>query len=295
MNKVFRNNRSVVGIYVRVSTAGQTKGNGLRNQFIKCKGLIRRKGFRDYQLFQDDGYSGETLDRPDIKKLMDAVHTGEIKLVAVYAFDRLTRSENDVPMLLDKFARYGVRLVTHQEGLDTDLSEKEQLSATLGYAVTFDSKHRKERTVAGKRERAKNFVYAGGSVLFGYRQSGRTLSIEKSEAEIIELIFQMEANDFKPSEIADELKIKKKLRPDGVELDARAIREILGRKQRYRGYFVNKIMVKGREEKYVHFDRNLAILRDSGWKKLCRKYFNFTHTPDEKCNGRCMGLRVGDS
>ncbi|MBW2017483.1 MAG: recombinase family protein [Deltaproteobacteria bacterium] len=61
--------------------------------------------------FDDEGYSGATLDRPAFQRLLEKVRRGEIHRVLVYSLDRLSRNVIDGLQLLQEFRQRGVALV----------------------------------------------------------------------------------------------------------------------------------------------------------------------------------------
>jgi DNA invertase Pin-like site-specific DNA recombinase len=47
--------------------------------------------------YDDGGFSGGTLERPALKRLLAAIQAGKIDCVVVYKIDRLTRALMDFP------------------------------------------------------------------------------------------------------------------------------------------------------------------------------------------------------
>ena len=60
-------------------------------------------------IFQDEGHSGATLVRPALEALRDLVAQGCVDVVLVYSPDRLARKFAYQALLLEEFARAGVR------------------------------------------------------------------------------------------------------------------------------------------------------------------------------------------
>lgn len=63
------------------------------------------------ELFDDEGYSGATLDRPALDRLLAHVSRGLVDQVIVHRLDRLSRSLRDSAKLLHDFRRVDVALV----------------------------------------------------------------------------------------------------------------------------------------------------------------------------------------
>ena len=55
--------------------------------------------------YDDGGYSGGSLKRPALKRLIDDVEAGKIDMIVVYKIDRLTRSLLDFAQLVQTFEK----------------------------------------------------------------------------------------------------------------------------------------------------------------------------------------------
>ena len=56
-------------------------------------------------LYDDGGFSGGTMERPALKRLMTDIEAGQIDVVVVYKVDRLTRALSDFAKLVKVFDR----------------------------------------------------------------------------------------------------------------------------------------------------------------------------------------------
>src|SRR5437667_8193012 len=59
-------------------------------------------------LYDDGGYSGGTMERPALKRLLADIEANQIDVIVVYKVDRLTRALSDFAKLLEVFDRRGV-------------------------------------------------------------------------------------------------------------------------------------------------------------------------------------------
>ncbi|MDD6794193.1 MAG: recombinase family protein, partial [Clostridiaceae bacterium] len=68
-------------------------GDSIENQIEMCKDYIQRN-FKNYDIviYEDEGFSGGNLDRPEFKKLMNAIKTGTINKLICYRLDRISRN-----------------------------------------------------------------------------------------------------------------------------------------------------------------------------------------------------------
>jgi site-specific DNA recombinase len=112
--KTSRAAKRICAIYTRKSSEeGLDQAfNSLDAQREACAAYIlsqKHEGWRaEPTLYDDGGFSGGTMERPALKRLIADIETGKIDVVVVYKVDRLTRSLSDFARLVDVFDRRGV-------------------------------------------------------------------------------------------------------------------------------------------------------------------------------------------
>jgi site-specific DNA recombinase len=98
-------------IYARVSSDKQREEHTIGSQTEALKEYAQTDGYTvpsDW-IFEDEGYSGATLQRPGLERLRDLAVEGGIETVLVYSPDRLSRKYAYQVLLMEEFARYGWR------------------------------------------------------------------------------------------------------------------------------------------------------------------------------------------
>lgn len=150
----------------------------------KSEGWITAKGKYD-----DGGFSGGSLERPALKKLLDDIRQNKVHIIVVYKIDRLTRSLMDFAKLVDIFDEYGVTFVSITQSFNTTTSMGR---LTLNVLLSFAQF---EREVAGERIRDKiaaskaRGMWVGGIPPVGYKIEYRQLSINPDEVALARHIF----------------------------------------------------------------------------------------------------------
>ena len=182
-------------IYTRVSTENglEQEFNSLHAQreaaqaYIKSQAHEGWKVIRDH--YDDGGFSGGTLDRPGLQKLLADIRERRIDIVVVYKVDRLTRSLTDFAKLVELFDAYGVAFVSVTQSFNTTSSMGR---LTLNVLLSFAQF---EREVTGERIRdkiaasKKKGLWVGGVVPLGYQVKDRKLIVNEEEAATVRLIF----------------------------------------------------------------------------------------------------------
>jgi DNA invertase Pin-like site-specific DNA recombinase len=105
-------------LYARVSSEERLEQafNSLAAQREACEAFVlsqRHEGWRVLQApYDDGGYSGGTLERPALKRLLADIAAGKLDCVVVYKVDRLTRALSDFAKIVEVFDARGIALVS---------------------------------------------------------------------------------------------------------------------------------------------------------------------------------------
>src|SRR5438876_9447673 len=100
----------MTAIYARGSSEQQREKHTIASQtaalieFAKTHELEVPKEW----VFEDEGYSGATLERPGLERVRDLAAEGQIQMVLVYSPDRLSRKYAYQILLIEELARQGV-------------------------------------------------------------------------------------------------------------------------------------------------------------------------------------------
>src|SRR5512147_799081 len=132
-------------------------------------------------LYDDGGFSGGTIDRPALKRLLGEIGAGKVDVVVVYKIDRLTRSLFDFAKIVETFDARGVSFVSITQQFNTTTSMGR---LTLNVLLSFAQF---EREVAGERIRdkiaasKKKGMWMGGLPPLGYDIRNRKLIVNDEE------------------------------------------------------------------------------------------------------------------
>ena len=172
--------------------------NSLDAQREACRAFItsqKHEGWRVLQsVYNDGGYSGATMDRPALGRLIEDVQAGKIDAVVVYKVDRLTRSLTDFAKIIDIFDAHQVSFVSVTQQFNTTTSMGR---LTLNVLLSFAQF---EREVTGERIRDKiaaskrKGMWMGGNVPLGYDAKDRKLVVNAREAEAVRKIYRQYLN-----------------------------------------------------------------------------------------------------
>jgi DNA invertase Pin-like site-specific DNA recombinase len=184
-------------IYTRKSTAAGLglEVNTLETQREVCSAYIKCQAHKNWvtlpHRYDDGGFSGGSLERPALKRLINDIEAGRIDMVVVYKIDRLSRSLADFVRLLDVLDKYGASFVSVTQTFDTSDSMGRLV---LNILLTFAQF---ERELAGDRTRDKKAAlmrrgfFTGGTPPFGFMLAkGGRLIIDPERAPLVQEIFE---------------------------------------------------------------------------------------------------------
>lgn len=140
--------------------------------------------------YEDPGFSGGTMERPALKRLLSDIQNNQIDTVVVYKIDRLSRSLADFAKMVEIFDQHNVNFSSVTQPINSSTSMgRLMLNVLLSFAQF-------EREVTGERIRDKiaaskrKGMWMGGQVPLGYRVQDRQLLVDPDEAQVIRNIFE---------------------------------------------------------------------------------------------------------
>jgi DNA invertase Pin-like site-specific DNA recombinase len=266
-------------IYTRKSTEEglDMEFNSLEAQREACSAYIasqRAEGWVELaDQYDDGGFSGGTLERPALKRLLANIEAGRVDVVVVYKIDRLSRALMDFARLVEVFDRHGVTFVSVTQSFNTTTSMGR---LTLNVLLSFAQF---EREVIGERIRdkvaasRKRGMWMGGFVPMGYRVENRKLVVREPEAAIIRKIFERFLKVGSATLLARQLKAEDVRSHRGRIIDKGSLYRIL-RNRVYIGLAVHKgIAYPGEHVAIISqslWDRAQSILKESPRIRACR-------------------------
>jgi DNA invertase Pin-like site-specific DNA recombinase len=208
-------------VYTRVSSEYglEQEFSSLDNQREASEAYVTSQAQEGWKLirtrYDDGGYSGGSMERPALQRLLSDVRARRIDVVVVYKVDRLTRSLADFAKLVELFDAHQVSFVSVTQAFNTTTSMGR---LTLNVLLSFAQF---EREVTGERIRdkiaasKKKGIWMGGVVPLGYRVENRALRVVEEHAAFVRDLFR------RYLEIGSVVRLKASLDEENVRLPAR--------------------------------------------------------------------------
>jgi DNA invertase Pin-like site-specific DNA recombinase len=183
-------------VYTRKSTdEGLDQAfNSLDAQREACEAYAasqRHEGWEcSAERYDDGGFSGGSLERPALKRLLADVAAGRVDVIVIYKIDRLTRALSDFARIVDVLDQAGASFVSVTQSFNTTTSMGR---LTLNVLLSFAQF---EREVGAERVRdkiaasKKKGMWMGGVCPLGYDVGNRALIVNEVEAATVRKIFE---------------------------------------------------------------------------------------------------------
>ena len=232
-------------VYTRKSTEEglEQEFNSLDAQRESCESYVASQKAEGWLLvpdrYDDGGFSGGTLERPALRRLLSDIEAGRVDIVVVYKIDRLSRSLMDFAKLVEVFDRKSVTFVSVTQSFNTKTSMGK---LTLNILFSFAQF---EREVIGERIRdkfaasRKKGMWMGGWAPLGYDIRDRKLVINNTEAATVRRIFERFAKCGSATTVTRELATDNFVNKYGQSLDKGRIYKLLNNRT-YIGNTVHK-------------------------------------------------------
>src|SRR6516164_5562303 len=189
----------VAAIYARVSSERQRQEQTIASQTAALRELAEQRGLvvPEELVFEDDGFSGASLQRPALEQLRDRAFEECFEVVLCHAPDRLARRYAYQVLLLEELARGGVEVVFAKGPERSGSPEDELLRQFQGMIAEYERAQIAERCRRGKLHRARaGAVSVLSGAPYGYRYVRRTehadafYEIDELEAPVVREIFE---------------------------------------------------------------------------------------------------------
>lgn len=200
-----RKNEDVIAIYSRKSKF-TGKGESIGNQVELCKEYIRIHYGENQSIvvYEDEGFSGGNLNRPDFKKMMDAAKKRKFKAIIVYRLDRISRNISDFAGLIEELSHLDIAFLSIKEQFDTGTPMGRAMMYIASVFSQLERETIAERIRDNMYELAKTGRWLGGTTPTGYESEAvKSITIDgkakkacklkviPEEAEIIKQIYDL--------------------------------------------------------------------------------------------------------
>lgn len=205
----------IVGIYCRLSKEDRYKisrgddSESIQNQKSMLIKYARERGWKIYQIYSDDDYTGSDRNRPQFNQLLKDAEAGKINIILCKNQARFCREMEIVEKYIHGyFIAWGVRFIGIADNADTFVKGNKKARQINGLINEWYLEDLSSNVKSALDDKRSDGLHIGSSAPYGYLKDPQRkghLIVDREAAEIVHEIFEMFASGYGKTRIAREL------------------------------------------------------------------------------------------